>query len=154
MENGKWKTENEKKNIFPLSVFHFPYYFFMNIQEYNSAAWDSEVEKQIEWSIPVSARGNREGAGRRLGNYSYADKKRSARMVWRCSRKRCFVSRFGRRTAGSDFGGGGRKGNCRLTIRRNSLSRINLSPKGKIWKFVWKKATRRICRVLRTRALI
>lgn len=28
----------------------------MNIQEYNSAAWDSEVEKGIEWSIPVSSK--------------------------------------------------------------------------------------------------
>jgi SAM-dependent methyltransferase len=27
----------------------------MNIQEYNSAAWDCEVEKGIEWSIPVSS---------------------------------------------------------------------------------------------------
>ncbi len=26
----------------------------MNIQQYNSAAWDSEVEKGIEWCIPVS----------------------------------------------------------------------------------------------------
>ena len=27
----------------------------MNIQEYNSAAWDKQVEEGIEWSIPVSA---------------------------------------------------------------------------------------------------
>jgi SAM-dependent methyltransferase len=27
----------------------------MNVQEYNSAAWDREVEKQIEWSVPVSS---------------------------------------------------------------------------------------------------
>lgn len=27
----------------------------MNVQEYNSAAWDKEVEKGISWSIPVSA---------------------------------------------------------------------------------------------------
>lgn len=27
----------------------------MNIQEYNSAAWDRNVEKQIKWSIPVSS---------------------------------------------------------------------------------------------------
>lgn len=26
----------------------------MNVQEYNSAAWDKEVEKEIEWSVPVS----------------------------------------------------------------------------------------------------
>lgn len=26
----------------------------MNVQEYNSAAWDKQVEKGIEWSIPVS----------------------------------------------------------------------------------------------------
>ena len=26
----------------------------MNVQEYNSAAWDREVERGIEWSIPVS----------------------------------------------------------------------------------------------------
>jgi SAM-dependent methyltransferase len=28
----------------------------MNIQEYNSAAWDSEVERGIEWSVPVSSK--------------------------------------------------------------------------------------------------
>jgi ubiquinone/menaquinone biosynthesis C-methylase UbiE len=28
---------------------------FMNIQEYNSVAWDNEVEKGISWSIPVSS---------------------------------------------------------------------------------------------------
>jgi SAM-dependent methyltransferase len=27
----------------------------MNVQEYNSQAWDNEVEKGISWSIPVSA---------------------------------------------------------------------------------------------------
>ncbi len=27
----------------------------MNIQEYNSTAWDNQVEKGIEWSIPVSS---------------------------------------------------------------------------------------------------
>jgi SAM-dependent methyltransferase len=27
----------------------------MNIQEYNSAAWDRNIEKQIKWSIPVSS---------------------------------------------------------------------------------------------------
>jgi 2-polyprenyl-3-methyl-5-hydroxy-6-metoxy-1,4-benzoquinol methylase len=28
---------------------------FMNIQEYNSAAWDRNVENQIRWSIPVGS---------------------------------------------------------------------------------------------------
>jgi SAM-dependent methyltransferase len=27
----------------------------MNVQEYNSAAWDRQVEKGIEWSVPVSS---------------------------------------------------------------------------------------------------
>ncbi len=27
----------------------------MNVQDYNSWAWDKEVERQIEWSVPVSA---------------------------------------------------------------------------------------------------
>ena len=27
----------------------------MNVQEYNSAAWDKQVEKGIEWSVPVSS---------------------------------------------------------------------------------------------------
>jgi SAM-dependent methyltransferase len=27
----------------------------MNVQEYNSAAWDKEVEREIEWSVPVGS---------------------------------------------------------------------------------------------------
>lgn len=39
-------------------TFHFSFIAFhliMNVQEYNSVAWDREVEKGIEWSIPVSS---------------------------------------------------------------------------------------------------
>lgn len=32
----------------------------MNVQEYNSAAWDREVEKGTDWSIPVGADERRE----------------------------------------------------------------------------------------------
>jgi SAM-dependent methyltransferase len=40
---------------------------FMNVQEYNSAAWDKEVEKGIEWSVPVSSETIDEA---RRGNWS------------------------------------------------------------------------------------
>lgn len=39
----------------------------MNVTEYNSAAWDKEVERGIEWSIPVSSD---EIAEARRGNWS------------------------------------------------------------------------------------
>lgn len=36
-------------------LFAFLHIKLMNVQEYNSAAWDKEVEKGIEWSVPVSS---------------------------------------------------------------------------------------------------
>ena len=39
----------------------------MNVQEYNSAAWDKEVEKGIEWCVPVGAETIAEA---RRGNWS------------------------------------------------------------------------------------
>ena len=39
----------------------------MNVQEYNSAAWDKQVEKGIEWSVPVSSKIIDEARG---GNWS------------------------------------------------------------------------------------
>ncbi|MDQ3062188.1 MAG: SAM-dependent methyltransferase, partial [Acidobacteriota bacterium] len=39
----------------------------MNVQEYNSAAWDAQVEKGSEWSVPVSSEIINEA---RRGNWS------------------------------------------------------------------------------------
>lgn len=125
----------------------------MNIQEYNSEAWDREVEKGISWSIPVSSEIIEKA---RRGEWEVIlTPKKSVPREWfgdvRGKDILCLASGGGQQAPVLAAAG------ARVTSFDNSakqLERDRYVAERDNLEIRLEKATRRICRVLRTKASI